>query len=89
MVRTNNGFDIAEADLRLRGPGNIEGTQQSGILNFRIADLARDGRILQTAREVAARILDDDPRLERPEHHPIKWYDEKFGKKLKGWSRIS
>ncbi len=89
MVRTNNGFEIAEADLRLRGPGNIEGTQQSGILNFRIADLARDGRILQTAREVAARILDDDPRLERPEHHPIKWYDEKFGKKLKGWSRIS
>ncbi|MCB0547541.1 MAG: ATP-dependent DNA helicase RecG [Phaeodactylibacter sp.] len=89
MVRTNNGFEIAEADLRLRGPGNIEGTQQSGILNFRIADLAKDGRILQTAREVAARILDDDPRLERPEHHPIKWYDEKHGKKLKGWSRIS
>jgi ATP-dependent DNA helicase RecG len=89
MVRTNNGFDIAEADLRLRGPGNIEGTQQSGILNFRIADLARDGRILQTAREVAARILDDDPKLERPEHHPVRWYLEKYGKQLKGWSRIS
>jgi ATP-dependent DNA helicase RecG len=89
MVRTNNGFDIAEADLRLRGPGNIEGTQQSGIINFRLADLAKDGRILQTARELAARILDDDPKLERPEHHPIKWYLEKYGKKLKGWSRIS
>jgi ATP-dependent DNA helicase RecG len=89
MVRTNNGFDIAEADLRLRGPGNMEGTQQSGALNFRIADLARDGKILKTAREIAARILDDDPLLERPEHHPVKWYDEKFGKKLKGWSRIS
>ena len=89
MVRTNNGFEIAEADLRLRGPGNIEGTQQSGILDFRIADLSRDSHILQTAREIAARILDDDPRLERPEHHPIKWYDEKHGKKLKGWSRIS
>jgi len=89
MVRTNNGFDIAEADLRLRGPGNIEGTQQSGILNFRIADLARDGRILQTAREIAARILDDDPKLERAEHHPIRWYLDKHGKKLKGWSRIS
>jgi len=88
MVRTNNGFEIAEADLRLRGPGNIEGTQQSGILNFRIADLAKDGRILQTARELAARILDDDPRLERPEHQPIKWYNDKHGKKLKGWSRI-
>lgn len=89
MVRTNNGFDIAEADLRLRGPGNIEGTQQSGILNFRIADLARDGRILQTAREVAARILDNDPKLEREEHHPVRWYLDKHGKKLKGWSRIS
>lgn len=89
MVATNNGFEIAEADLRLRGPGNIEGTQQSGILNFRIADLAKDGRILQTAREVAARILDDDPQLLLPDHHPIKWYYEKHGKKLKGWSRIS
>ncbi|MEO0776617.1 MAG: ATP-dependent DNA helicase RecG [Bacteroidota bacterium] len=89
MVRTNNGFEIAEADLRLRGPGNIEGTQQSGILNFRIADLARDGRILQTAREVAARILDDDPQLEKPIHQPIKWYLETHGKQLRGWSRIS
>lgn len=89
MVRTNNGFEISEADLRLRGPGNLEGTQQSGILHFRIADLARDGRILQTARELAQRVLDDDPGLERPEHHPIKWYYEKEGKKRKGWSYIS
>ncbi len=89
MVRTNNGFEIAEADLRLRGPGNIEGTQQSGILNFRIADLSRDGRILQTAREVAARILDNDPNLEKPVHQSIKWYLETHGKKLRGWSRIS
>ncbi len=89
MVRTNDGFEIAEADLRLRGPGNIEGTQQSGILNFRIADLARDGRILQTGREIAARILDNDPKLEKAEHHPIRWYIEKHGKKLRGWSLIS
>ena len=89
MVRTNNGFEIAEADLKLRGPGNIEGTQQSGIINFRIADLAKDGRILQTAREIATRILDDDPRLERTEHQSIKRYLEQYGKKLKGWSRIS
>ena len=89
MVRTNNGFEIAEADLKLRGPGNIEGTQQSGILDFKLADLSKDSRILQTAREVATRILDDDPRLERPEHHPLKWFLEKHGKKLKGWSRIS
>ncbi|MEM6964475.1 MAG: ATP-dependent DNA helicase RecG [Bacteroidota bacterium] len=89
MVSTNNGFEISEADLRLRGPGNIEGTQQSGILNFRIADLARDGRILQTAREVAARILDDDPQFQRPEHQRLKIFMDKNSKQFRVWSRIS
>jgi len=89
MVRTNNGFEIAEADLKLRGPGNMEGTQQSGILNFRIADLAKDGKILQTAREVAARILEKDPELSRADHARLKAYLAQHGKKLKLWSRIS
>ncbi len=89
MVGTNNGFEIAEADLRLRGPGNMEGTQQSGILNFRIADLARDGRILQTAREIAARILEDDGQLVHPEHQPLRSYLEKNAKNQRVWSRIS
>ncbi len=89
MVRTNNGFEIAEADLRLRGPGNIEGTQQSGILNLRIADLSKDGKVLKTAREIAARILDDDPEFQRPEHAPVKAYLAKHKKQLRGWSRIS
>ncbi len=89
MCRTNNGFEISEADLRLRGPGNIEGTQQSGILNFKIADLSKDGRILQTAREIAARILDDDPLFERPQHSRLGEYMSKEGRKFKGWSRIS
>jgi len=89
MVRTNNGFEIAEADLRLRGPGNIEGTEQSGILNLRIADLAQDGRILQTAREIAHRILDDDPQLEKEHHRPLGAFLDKHYKHLKGWSRIS
>jgi ATP-dependent DNA helicase RecG len=89
MVRTTNGFEIAEADLKLRGPGNIEGTQQSGIINFRLADLAKDGRILQTAREIAARILDDDPALQRPEHQPLRRYLETDKKEAKVWSRIS
>lgn len=89
MVRTNNGFEIAEADLKLRGPGNMEGTQQSGILNFRIADLSKDGKILKLAREIAARILENDQKLEKAEHQPIRWYLEKYGKKLKAWSRIS
>jgi len=89
MVATNNGFEISEADLRLRGAGNIEGTQQSGILNFRIADLARDGRILQTAREVAARILDDDPKFMKPEHVQLRVFMDKNSKSFRVWSRIS
>ncbi|HMQ63357.1 MAG TPA: ATP-dependent DNA helicase RecG [Flavilitoribacter sp.] len=89
MVRPNNGFEIAEADLKLRGPGDLEGTRQSGILDLHIADLAKDGAILQTARNVAIRILDDDPGLERQEHHPIRWFMDKYRKKWDGWSRIS
>lgn len=89
MVQTNNGFEIAEADLRLRGPGNIEGTQQSGILNLRLADLAKDGKILKTAREIAMRILEDDPNWQRPEHQVIMKYLTRYGKQLKAWSRIS
>ncbi len=88
MCATNNGFEIADADLKLRGPGNIEGTQQSGTLNFRIADLVQDGAILKTAREIANRILDDDPKFEKPQHNPIQKYMEHYGRKVKGWSRI-
>ena len=89
MVRTNNGFEIAEADLKLRGPGNMEGTQQSGILNFRIADLAKDQRILQVAREIAARILDQDPTLDKPINARLKSYMDTQGKRFKAWSKIS
>jgi ATP-dependent DNA helicase RecG len=89
MTATNNGFEIAEADLRLRGPGNIEGTQQSGLINFKIADLAKDGRILQTAREVAARILDHDPRLEKPIHERLQHWMNRNAKQYKIWSLIS
>ena len=89
MVRTTNGFEISEADLRLRGPGNIAGTQQSGVLNLKIADLARDGKILQHARELANRILDKDAKLEHPLNMPLRVYLEKNAKKYRGWSRIS
>ena len=63
MVRTNDGFEISEVDLKLRGPGDIEGTQQSGVMDLKLADLARDGEILQQAREAAMKILDEDPQL--------------------------
>lgn len=69
MVRTNDGFEIAEMDMRLRGPGDIEGTQQSGIgFDLKIANLAKDVQILELARETASNILSKDPRLETPEY---------------------
>lgn len=89
MVATNNGFEISEADLKLRGPGNIEGTQQSGILNLKIADLSKDGKILQTARELAKRILEKDAELQLPVNHPLKAYLEKTAREFRGWGRIS
>ena len=89
MVQTNDGFVIAETDLRLRGPGNMEGTQQSGMLRFYIADLARDGQILTVAREIAARILEADPGLQAPENSRLRLHLEATGKAAQLWSRIS
>ncbi|MCW5922447.1 MAG: ATP-dependent DNA helicase RecG [Saprospiraceae bacterium] len=89
MCQTNDGFVIAETDLRLRGPGNIEGTQQSGMLQFLIADLARDGQILTAAREIALRILEDDPALAAPEHERLRQHLASEGKEARVWSRIS
>jgi ATP-dependent DNA helicase RecG len=89
MVQTNDGFVIAEADLRLRGPGNIEGTQQSGMLRFLLADLARDGQVLAAAREIATRILEADPNLNAPEHARLRQQLASEGKEARVWSRIS
>lgn len=72
MTRTTNGFEIAEADLRMRGPGDVLGTQQSGLpINFKLANIATDGKILSIARETAAIILKDDPSLEKLEHQKL------------------
>jgi ATP-dependent DNA helicase RecG len=89
MCETTDGFKISEADLRLRGPGNIEGTQQSGMLNLRIADLAKDGKILQVARETASDILENDPNLVLPEHLGLQRQMELMSSKSKVWSKIS
>lgn len=89
MVETTDGFKIAEADLRLRGPGMLDGTQQSGVLQMRIADLAKDGRILSVARDRAKDILEADPKLERPEHLHLSQHMDKYMKGVKGWGRIS
>lgn len=89
MVKTNNGFEISETDLKLRGPGDLMGTQQSGALDLLIADLGRDGAILQDAREAATAILQDDPTLEKPENREIKTQIDAMRKTVVNWSRIS
>nr|WKN38798.1 ATP-dependent DNA helicase RecG [Tunicatimonas sp. TK19036] len=89
LVRTTNGFEIAETDLKLRGPGNIEGTQQSGVLDLLVADLSKDGKILQEARLSAAGILKEDPDLRLPQHQPIRNHIDKMRQNTFNWSRIS
>jgi ATP-dependent DNA helicase RecG len=89
MVRTNDGFEIAEVDLKLRGPGNLMGTQQSGILNLQIADIVRDRDILALAREKALKIVRDDTPLQKPEHAVLKAVYLELTKKKNIWNYIS
>jgi len=90
MIATTDGFEIAEADLRMRGPGDLEGTQQSGMaFDLKIADLGKDGQILNLARSRAAEILSDDPELAQPANSILKVNLKRlFGKKY-SWSEIS
>lgn len=89
MVRTNNGFEIAETDLKLRGPGDLMGTQQSGALDLLIADLGKDGELLKTARVAAQTILASDPLLQQAENRMILQQIESIKKSAVNWSRIS
>ncbi|NTW31759.1 MAG: ATP-dependent DNA helicase RecG [Bacteroidetes bacterium] len=89
MVKTTDGFEIAEADLRLRGPGDIEGTQQSGILDLKLADIVKDEKLLLYSRKVAIEILEKDPQLEKPENRQIAYHLNEMNKEKANWSRIS
>lgn len=90
MTESNDGFVIAEADLKLRGPGDLEGTQQSGIpFDLRIADLVRDNAILFRAREVAEEVINKDPALEQPQHGVLKQQLDRLGGNRYEWGRIS
>lgn len=89
MVNTNDGFEIAEVDLRLRGPGDLMGTQQSGILNLKIADIIKDNQILKTARFCAQRILKEDPGLKKEENKPIRHAYAQLIKYKNIWNYIS
>ena len=90
MTETNNGFEIAEVDMRLRGPGDIMSTQQSGILDLKLVNLVADHQILQTARHIAQDILDEDPKLALEKNKNISSYvDNVLRRKYRNWSRIS
>jgi len=89
MVRTTNGFEIADVDLKLRGPGDLAGTQQSGVLDLRLADLAQDSHTLQLSRQAAMDLLDDDSDLLKSENRMLRSYMESKSKNSKEWSRIS
>jgi ATP-dependent DNA helicase RecG len=88
MTSTGNGFEIAEKDLELRGPGEIEGTKQSGVLNFRLADLVKDKVILDAAKNYAEEIIEKDPDLENQDNNPLKNYLMSLQGKTP-WSKIS
>ncbi len=90
MVESNDGFEIAEADLKLRGPGDLEGTQQSGVaFNLKIADLVKDSQIMYYAREIAQKVIDEDPALERHENQVLKQQLRKLGGNRYNWGLIS
>lgn len=89
MVATNDGFKIAEVDLEIRGPGDIMGTQQSGILNLRLADLARDGQLVSAARQAAREILTEDPLLQKNKHYLLREELKRHLKSKPNWSKIS
>ena len=90
MVQTNDGFEIAEADLKLRGPGDLEGTQQSGVaFDLKIADIARDGQLLQHVREIAMDILNHDPTCTLPENDVLWRQLQSLRKTNVNWAAIS
>lgn len=90
MVETNDGFEIAEADLKLRGPGDLEGTQQSGVaFDLKIADIARDCQLLQYVRDIAERLLDEDPQCENPKNQVVWQQLKELRKKNVNWAVIS
>jgi len=90
MVRTNDGFEISEADLKLRGPGDMEGTQQSGLpFDLKIANLAQDGKMLEIARRTALEILETDPQLEQIENRVMGNQLKKMKTNTLNWGSIS
>ena len=88
MVKTNNGFEIAETDLQLRGPGNLEGTQQSGVLDLKVANIVTDQELLITVRNYVQMIFEKDPQLSNPENVILNELLKVKGEGL-SWNKIS
>jgi ATP-dependent DNA helicase RecG len=89
MTSTNDGFKIAETDLEIRGPGNMMGTQQSGVLNLQIADIVKDNQILKTARIHAKKLVEEDPNFELPHNKGIQLLYHQMEKGKTVWKYIS
>jgi ATP-dependent DNA helicase RecG len=89
MVRTTDGFEISDVDLKLRGPGDLEGTRQSGILDLKLADIVRDEQMLRASRNIAQKLLDEDPHLIKAENQRIVRYLEYLSGKKSEWAMIS
>ena len=89
MVESNDGFTIAEVDLKLRGPGDLMGTQQSGLLDLKISDLRKDGQIVILAREAARKLIQEDPKFELEKHRRIKKHIDKIILAKPDWGKIA
>ena len=89
MTETNDGFKISEVDMQLRGPGDILGTQQSGVVDFKKLDLVADGNIIKTAKSAVENLISNDPHLQNPDNFSLRNYYVKQYKGKNKWGRIS
>jgi ATP-dependent DNA helicase RecG len=89
MVGTNDGFEIAEVDLKLRGPGDLMGTQQSGVLDLKIADISKDSQLVILAREIAVKLIESDPTISDPTNRCIREEISKIVRSKPNWGKIA
>jgi ATP-dependent DNA helicase RecG len=89
MTSTSDGFVIAEADLKMRGPGDLSGTRQSGDIQLKLANIAQDAPILHQAQQLSKQIVEEDPELEQEQFQPLKKFLEKLKKQSQRWGKIS
>jgi ATP-dependent DNA helicase RecG len=89
MEQTNDGFEIAEVDLKLRGPGDLLGTQQSGVLDLKVADISKDQQLVVYSRSIATKLLEEDADIKKEENYPIRRRISKILKSKPNWGQIS